>query len=186
MSASLDGLEVRRGPLGEAVFSTSAQYRYNLVRRWDQTPSLLDDPDAPKRFVLWVMLNPSTADENVLDNTLTRCKDFSHAWGYDGMIVRNVFAYRTPYPKVMMDALAAGVDVVGPRNDEWLADRTDVGLTVVGWGALKHARARGERVLELLGDGVVCMGRNLDGSPRHPLYLADTTEPEPFELAEVA
>ena len=102
------------------------------------------------------------------------------------MIVRNVFSYRTPDPKVMLAALAEGIDVVGRENDEWLADRAGVALTVVGWGALPLAQERAERVVDLLGPGLVCLGTNRDGSPKHPLYLAKTTEPIPFAVAEAA
>ena len=155
-------------------FSPCERYRYNLTRRWAR------QSETSCRFVLWVLLNPSTADENKLDPTLTRCAEFSRSWGYDGMIVRNVFAYRTPSPKIMLKALYDGVDVIGPANDLWLNDHTGVTLTVVGWGALPLARSRAEQVVKLLSTELLCLGLNNGGSPKHPLYLPKQTRPIPF------
>ena len=62
-------------------------YRYRLRRMWGGA-SL-----TPRRTVLWIVLNPSTADENVLDPTLRRCEGFSRAWSYDGFEVCNIFAH---------------------------------------------------------------------------------------------
>jgi hypothetical protein len=38
-------------------------------------------------------LNPSTADENQDDPTITRCINFAKSWGYGGVCVTNLFAY---------------------------------------------------------------------------------------------
>lgn len=57
-----------------AAFDESGMYRYNLVRRWAPGPS-----------VLWIMLNPSTADELKLDPTLQRCLHFSMTWDVPGV-----------------------------------------------------------------------------------------------------
>lgn len=54
-------------------------YRFNLHRRWAEGSTLL-----------WIMLNPSIADEHVLDPTLRRCENFSRAWGYAGFEVATV------------------------------------------------------------------------------------------------
>lgn len=183
-----DGQIVRLvGSNGEAVFSECGQFRFNLTRRWDNTPSLLRDPDAPARYVLWIMLNPSTADEQVLDPTLTRCREYSRAWGYEGMIVRNIFAFRTPDPKVMLAAQKDGVDITGgKRNDEWLADRTDVAKVMVGWGSFSLAGQRARDLSGILGSDLECLGVNRDGSPKHPLYLRKSAEPVPFGLEAAA
>jgi hypothetical protein len=169
-------LVTRVGANGDAVFSSCERYRYNLTRKW------VHQSKTSRRFILWVLLNPSTADENKLDPTLTRCAEFSRSWGYDGMIVRNVFAYRTPSPKVMLQARNSGIDIIGPANDLWLNDHAGVALTIVGWGALPLARDRAEQVVKLLGPGLLCMGLNNGGSPKHPLYLSKQTRPIPFSL----
>jgi hypothetical protein len=48
-------------------------------------------------------LNPSTADENKLDPTLTRIKNFSISFGYNTFYMLNIFAFRATDPKVMLN-----------------------------------------------------------------------------------
>lgn len=159
-------------------------YRYHLHRMWGGG-SL-----SPWRTVLWIMLNPSTADERVLDNTLRRCQAFSRAWGYDGFEVANLFALRSTKPA----ALFVHQDPVGPGNDAAIAtaiERAD--LIVCGWGT--HATLKGRRLIaarashvrhELLATArtqVRCLGRTQDGQPKHPLYLAQSTALVDFAIA---
>ena len=65
-----------------AEFSPDRVYRYALYRTWGRD----------KRRVLFVGLNPSTADESVDDPTIRRCKGFAADWGYGGLIMANLFA----------------------------------------------------------------------------------------------
>jgi hypothetical protein len=39
------------------------------------------------------MLNPSTADAEVEDPTIRRCIGYSHAWGFAGIVVINLFVF---------------------------------------------------------------------------------------------
>jgi hypothetical protein len=59
-------------------------YRYRLVRTWDEG----------KRHIMFVTMNPSTADPLVDDPTVEKCGRFARAWGYGGLYVGNTFAYR--------------------------------------------------------------------------------------------
>lgn len=141
-----------------AVISPCGQYRYMLVRG-----------TGPRRLV-FVMLNPSTADAELDDPTIRRCKSFAATLGYSGIIVVNLYAYRATKPS---DLWLHG-DPVGPFNDahlEWVvAGETDV---VCAWGA----NARPDRVahvvalLRAAGARLTCLGTTLSGAPRHPLYV---------------
>ena len=71
-----------------AELSQCKNYRYALWRRWSEAPA-----------VLFVMLNPSTADESQDDATIRRCIAFAQQWGHGGIIVANLFALRSPYPR---------------------------------------------------------------------------------------
>ena len=124
--------------------------------------------------VLWVMLNPATADEHVLDPTLRRCEGFSKRFGYDGFEVVNLFALRSTDPSVLP---RLGWAAIGPDNDlaiRQAADRAD--RIIVGWGQERFARSRALAVSMLLCDrDLYCLGQNQDGSPKHPLYLSAAT-----------
>jgi len=147
----------------EVDFSPCRKYRYTLWQWWDRS----------KGFVQWIALNPSTADDIRDDNTVRRCINFSRGWGYGGFCMTNIFAFRATDPRKMK----AQEDPVGPDNDKWLLSvYKDAGLIVTGWGTHGSFLDRDEQVLELLGQ-IQCLGVNLDGSPKHPLYLRADTEP---------
>ena len=96
----------------DAVLSEDRVYRYALWRIWNE--------DRP--LVMFVGLNPSTADETNDDPTLRRCMGFAESWGYGGVIMANIFAYRATDPKIMKQTEAP----IGPENDEWLRKLSNV------------------------------------------------------------
>lgn len=153
-----------------AAFDRTGVYRYGLWRRWSETGGAC----------LWVMLNPSTADEKVLDPTVRRCAVFARAWGYGGMEVANIFALRSTDPA----ALYAHPDPVGPENDAAIVEAARrAALVMAAWGKHGAHRARGAQVVALLRAARIkmqCLGTNADGSPRHPLYVHGATQPSPF------
>lgn len=151
-----------------AIFDESRAYRYTLWRRWV--------PEArPAKMVAFIGLNPSTADEQVNDNTIRRCIDFAKTWKFDGMVMLNLFAFRATDPKHMK----AQSDPIGPKNDDaiWIVTR-DVGRVVCVWGAHGTHRERYFTVRSILRRSVNeswCFGRTDKGHPRHPLYLPKGT-----------
>lgn len=151
-----------------ATYSPCKRYRYTLSRTWGRAES------DGGRHLPFLMLNPSTATEFVLDPTLRRCKFFAEREGYDGMVVLNLFAFRATDPRVMK----AQDDPVGPDNDDAIVEaaaRSDV--IVAAWGAHGTYRGRDAHVLALLEDAnLVRLGDpTKDGHPRHPLYLKGTS-----------
>jgi hypothetical protein len=143
-------------------------YRYSLWRRVGQS----------RRRVLFVMLNPSTADARADDPTIRRCMGFARTWGYGELEVCNLFAYRTPHPRVLLGA----PDPIGPDNDRHLAAAVErASRVVVAWGVIGMRSPRAGAVLALLREArVLCLGRTRGGAPRHPLYVPARTRPSPF------
>lgn len=153
----------------DATVSFGGEYRYELSRSWVRGERL-------GRLVLWVMLNPSTADARTDDATIRRCIGYTRAWGYDGLLVGNLFAYRTPYPT----ELRAVEDPVGPMNDAALTGLAKrARLIVCAWGSDRTATpARVAEVLALFGQRPLhVLGVNRDGSPKHPVRLAKSLKP---------
>lgn len=151
-----------------AEFSDCRTYRYALWRRWGW--------QGYARQVMFVGLNPSTADETEDDPTVRRCIRFAKDWGYSAMLMMNAFAFRATDPRDMK----AAAEPVGPGNDEALAYRsTQVGLIVAAWGV--HCPPEREAaVCRAIGRPIHCLGRTRGGRPRHPLYLRADTQPELF------
>lgn len=72
----------------DTIFSPCREYRYTLYREW--MPG--------DKVVQFIGLNPSTADEVKNDPTVTRCINYAKAWGYTGMYMTNIFAFRETDP----------------------------------------------------------------------------------------
>lgn len=154
-----------------ATLSLCGRYRYRLWRVWDRTLPM----------VVWVMLNPSTADASNDDLTLKKVQGFSRQWGFGGVIVVNLYAWRETDPDALTARSLEGADVVGPENDLHLrAAMQDAHLVLCAWGAHTVSRARAAAVLAMVPETVACecLGRTSGGAPRHPSRLAYATPRE--------
>lgn len=162
-----------------AAVSACETYRYALWRDW---PDLFDDG---KNRVCWIMLNPSTADDEHDDPTIRRCMGFADAWGYRGIIVLNLFAFRATDPA----GLLYTDDPIGPDNDATIRETLDSSLTdivVCAWGQ-NAPRERADAVVDIIRsmDKVPhALRLTKSGEPAHPLYLPGDLEPAPFVRIE--
>ncbi len=147
----------------DARLSADRQYRYALWWIWNK-----DKPG-----VLFIGLNPSTADEREDDSTIQKCVAYGRRWGYGRLYMGNLFAYRS----TDRGQLRCVSNPVGPDNDEWLLklrDRTAV--AIAAWGDDGCLGGRDKLVYQLL-PGMKCLGVTRAGQPRHPLYLAPSLVP---------
>lgn len=131
---------------------------------------------APKR-IMWIGLNPSTADEQKLDPTLRRIRAFSMGWGFTEFVMTNLFAYRSTDPRAMLRFS----EPVGDRNDEVLLEQArNAQAVVVCWGSHGGHLLRDVVVSGLLWKNhipLVCLGRTASDAPRHPLYVKASQNP---------
>ena len=138
------------------------KYRYTLRRKWDEGPS-----------ILFIMLNPSTADEKKDDPTVSKCVRFAKSWGFGSLYVGNLFAYRSTDPEVIKKM---GVwESIGEENDRHLAYLlTKCVKIVVAWG--NHGLDGTYDMQQILKDKKLwCLDINKNGSPVHPLYRRGTS-----------
>lgn len=167
------------GVLGAAVFGEpgerEALWRYALLREWGQGP----------RTVAFCGVNPSTAVAHKDDPTVRRCWGFAKRWGYDRLVMLNVFAYRSTDP----NGLDTAEDPIGRENDAWLRGiHQDADLTVAAWGnnALRFDRhVEVLRVFESVGKPLHALGTTNHGLPKHPLArglhrIPDEAVPIPY------
>lgn len=144
-----------------AEFSEDRKYRYRLDIRWGDG-----------QLVNFLMLNPSTADEHKNDPTVERCCRRAVAWGYGGLIVTNLFAWRSTDPRALKK-----VDrpIGSPANDfHIMAAALDSARVICAWGihgtianraAMVTAMLRRERVR------LYALRLTKHGQPEHPLYI---------------
>jgi hypothetical protein len=157
-----------------ALFSPDGCYRYVLRRN----VSPLGFRESHRGQLNVIGLNPSTADQTHDDPTVRRCVGFARTWGFETLILTNVFAWRATNPQ-LLDGVT---DPVGPENDQHIVEQAlDATLVLAAWSG--KAGGRGMTVaanLELFGIPLWCLGLTLDGSPRHPLYMPAETQPRRF------
>lgn len=157
-----------------AVFSPCQVYRYQLCRVWDPATYCCN----------FIMLNPSTADEVRNDPTVERCERRARAWNYGGLLVTNIFAFRSTDPKLMK----AAADPVGPNNDHAIIETAkESGIVICAWGQHGKHNGRSADVVRLLmrsglGHKLHVLRMSASGEPWHPLYLPYDLQPSPAEF----
>ena len=147
-----------------ATLSKDRKYRYTLTRIWDET----------KPKVMFIGLNPSTADETEDDPTITRCINFAKSWGYGGLEMTNLFAFRATNPEVMKNEK----EPIGEDNDTWLKKLdAECDIIIGAWGNHGAFHGRGKEVMNMF-DTLHYLALNKSGHPSHPLYLKATLQPQ--------
>lgn len=144
-----------------AVFDQHRAYRFVLWRFWN---------DAPR--VLFVGLNPSTADEYSDDPTLKRCCTFAENWGYGGIYLCNLFSYRATEPE---DLIVAKAGALHAANIPAITMATKlVVMTIAAWGdgveLDKGWKIVAGHIKNIISPSM-CFGLTQKGNPKHPLYL---------------
>ncbi len=145
-----------------ADLSYDRVYRYSLYREWSKSKSM----------IMFIGLNPSTADENEDDPTIRRCVKFAKDWGHGGIYMLNLFALRTKDPKILLKHPSP----VGQKNDFILKEiATDCLTIVAAWGTKGNYLNRDKEVISIM-PLMHCLGITKDGHPKHPLYLSKDTK----------
>lgn len=159
--------------VSDAKLSADGVYRYWLHRAWD----------AQRRTAVFIGLNPSTADAMKDDQTIRKCVGYADRWGYGGLMMLNVFAYRSRDPRDLL-----GVeDPIGRGN--WraiarVAKSPAVGIVVAAWGTNELAQVLAPQLRELI-PNLHVLKLTKAGCPSHPLYLPGSLVPEPWPLNDL-
>lgn len=144
-----------------AIISECTLYRYRLARRFGSGPTMM-----------FIMVNPSTADHEKDDQTIKKCMGFAERAGFGRIIVGNKFAFRS----TDVTHLALALDPIGAENDDHItAMMQEADKIVVGWGQLAkippRLRSRWKdvvRMADAAGRPLYAIGLNSDRHPKHP------------------
>ena len=146
----------------EAEFSIDKKERYSLNREWDES----------KNKILYIMLNPSLADDKNDDPTIRRLINFTKKFNYGGFLVGNIFTKITPNPKEIDKSKG-----MSDKNFEKLLNLINkVDQIVYAWGNSIEE----PKILKELISNPKCFGKNLNGTPKHPLYLPSSSKLESY------
>ena len=148
--------------LRNARFSNDKKHRYKLSRHWD-----LNKPQ-----ILYIMLNPSIGNENIDDPTIRRLLSFTRKFDYGGFFVGNLFTYITPNPKTLDTSIGLTNKNLNILHN--LVSKVD--KVVYAWGNSIEEPNEFKKFIS----GPMCFGKNLNGTPCHPLYLPSSSELESF------
>jgi hypothetical protein len=144
-----------------AIFSEDRKYRFVLWRIWNYS----------KPKIMFIGLNPSTANETDPDNTISRLVGLVKKWGYGGFYMLNLFTYITPHPEELINCSNPLL-----LSNEYLLEYSEKAeIIVFAWGNFKQAKERAKEVISMFPDAF-CIIKNKDGSPRHPLYVPANVE----------
>ena len=148
----MNGLLVNKN----ATFSDCRKYRYGLSRTWN----------GKKKTILFIGLNPSTANEKIDDPTIRRCINYAQNWGYGSLLMVNLFAYRATIPTELKNVK----NPIGNDNDLHIIELSKkADLAVAAWGNEGSLLNRDKEVKKIL-PNLMCLKINKSGQPAHPLY----------------
>lgn len=156
-----------------AIISECGLFRYQLWRIWDDT----------KPLVLFIMHNPSKADAETDDPTIIRCINFAKGWGYGGLMVGNICAYRATKPK----------DIAPVQRDDLQMNRLHISQlramckdTIMACGVIKRPDIKW--LFKMLYPSCIISPKVIDttasGWPAHPLYLKGIFKPIPYRTRQ--
>ena len=151
-------LSIKNNILRKAKFSIDKKHRYELSRHWDLS----------KSDILFIMLNPSIANEDIDDPTIKRLISFTIEFNHGGFFVTNLFTYITPYSKTLDTSI--GLTKLNLKTIKNLVNKVDE--VIYAWGnSIKEPQE-----LKNLVKNPKCFGKNLNGTPKHPLYLSSNSK----------
>ena len=144
--------------LNNAEISDDRKYRYLLRRCICEVEN--------SRTLLFIMLNPSTANATEDDATIRRCREFARRWEYGILEIVNLFAVRIPQSR----GLEKKPKPIGPKNNDKIKSAANLAdLIVCAWGNRGTHLNRAAAVKRLLAKyDLLCIELNLTGEPRHP------------------
>jgi hypothetical protein len=148
----MNGLLVNKN----ATFSDCRKYRYALSRTWN----------GKKKTILFIGLNPSTANEKIDDPTIRRCINYAQNWGYGSLLMVNLFAYRATMPSELKNVK----NPIGNDNNLHIIELSKkADIAVAAWGNEGTLLNRDKEVKKIL-PNLMCLKINKSGQPSHPLY----------------
>ena len=138
--------------------SLDKKHRLMLSRHWNlKNPSLL-----------YIMFNPSIADDKIDDPTVRRLISLSRTHNYGGFYVVNLYTYITPNPKIIDTSVG-----IKKNNFKIIKNLTNkVDDIVYAWG---NSIVEPSELRNLI-TSPLCFGKNTNGSPKHPLYLSSKSK----------
>ena len=155
-----------------ADFSEDRTHRYALWRIWD-----MDKP-----LVMFIGLNPSTANEDENDPTIKSVCRIANNNGYGGIYMMNCWTYISTDPKMLVINSHTDWD----NNNMLTVIEAKCKDVVFAWGNFQIVKDKGrdKELIKMFPNAkALCINKN--GSPKHPLYCKSDSKLIPFQNPEL-
>jgi hypothetical protein len=147
-----------------ALFSDCKKHRLSLWRIWDKD----------KPMVMFIGLNPSTANAIDDDPTIRRVKSMAKSWGFGGVYMMNLFTFISTDPK-NLNIKQGNLS----ESDTILIEISNKCTEVIfAWGNF-NVFGRDKEIIKMY-PYAKALHINKNGSPKHPLYVRGNTTPQLF------
>lgn len=145
------------------------------------------------RTLTCIGINPSTAEPDKLDNTLTTVKRFSYDLGYDSWLMLNVYPQRSTNPNKLDETINHYYHLENLKQIESILLSSGIFDIWAAWGTNIKKR---KYLLSCLNDIVSLTSKysvkwysigiksKEEGHPHHPLYLSKNLKIELFNINE--
>lgn len=166
-------------PYSSALFNDEHTRRYILTRHFIESNFWCKHT----KEVVFIGLNPSTADDKTDDPTIRRCANFARQWGFTTLSMLNLFDWIDTDPKGLTK-LPEGEQLLSPLGEAQLYTRLDhCNLIIAAWGSNKLAVENCSEVVDYcksINKPILCLKKTRAGHPSHPLYLKSSLLPIPW------
>jgi hypothetical protein len=150
-------------------------HRMRLIRQWDN-----------ENFVLFIMHNPSIADERRDDPTTEKLIRYAQSWGYGGLLIGNLATMVASDPNALKHATTPLIEKYNDSHITFMALHSKMVILAYGQPAAPSLRGEGLRIARMLKahttTPISALELSNDGTPKHPLYLRSDKKPVPFEF----
>ena len=140
-------------------YSKDRKHIYYVSERWDKS----------KPLIMFIGLNP--AERRAKQNpTIESCIRIAKSLNYGGIYFCNLFTKITDKPhelKISSESKA--------ENERLSTISLYANKVIFCWGGFKQATERAKEVIKLF-PNAYCLGKNKNGSPKHPLFLKSNTK----------
>lgn len=139
-----------------AEFSQCGNYRYKLWRIWDES----------KPLAMCIGLNPSTANADKNDQTISYLIKMLAILDYGGFYMMNLFAIISSKPEILL----THPDPIGENDFKLMEVKSFCRDVIACWGGFKQAEER-IKVVSPKFPNALCFGVTASGKPFHPLAM---------------
>lgn len=164
--------------INQTILSNCRSYRYILYRKNPLSSS--------NKSIVFVMINPSTADENINDATIKKCLKIAEHHDCEHIYVVNLIPYRSKDVNEVEEFInsLSNESLTKMNQDNWnyingILEQNKDSIIICGWGKYDKVNGTYHQAYQFYQKyknfNLKCLKVNKDESPKHPLFVKSTS-----------